>query len=334
MAPSVNQLEKKDFLKILCATENKKLVGIAPFRITQKNLGLLSYHLIEPITNGNTDYAGLLIPKQGDQLIRQFLKHLFNQKNWDIITIPDLPQTSPTLELLKQNSKNLPQFKIEKGIICPYVTIPNSEKKLLNSLNPKFRKNLTRRLNKLEKEQGKVEITHYYEFGSLQQAMKIFFSLHQKRWMFKGEKGGFGNQKSREFTMETIKFFAERDWLRLHFLTVNNKPVAVSLDLEYQGKMYGHLSGFDPEYSKYSVGNLLMLKILKQCVEKGLSEYDFMQGDEAYKFDWTNKFRQNMNIKFVNKKFSSLLINLSLQSYKLTRRSLQIIKNRIIGYPK
>ena len=319
MAPSVNQLEKEDSLKILCATENKKIVGIAPFRITKKNFGILSYNLIEPLTNGNTDYSGLLIPKQGDQLIREFLKHLYNQKNWDIITIPDLPQTSPTLEFLKQNSKNLPQFKVEKGIICPYITIPNSKEKLLSKLNPKFRKNLKRRLQNLEKEQGKVAIKHYYELGSLQQAMELFFSLHQKRWNLKGEPGGFGNQKSREITMQTIKFFAERDWLRLHFLTVNNRPVAVSVDLEYEGKMYGHLSGFDPVYSKYSVGNLLMLKILEQCVEKGLSEYDFMQGNEPYKFDWTNKVRQNMNVKFVNNKLSSLMINFVLQSYQTIR---------------
>ena len=58
----------------------------------------------------------------------------------------------------------------------------------------------------------------------------------------------FGNNKAREITMQTIKFFAERDWLRLHFLTVNNRPVATSLDLEYGGKMYGHLCGFDPDY--------------------------------------------------------------------------------------
>ncbi len=113
-----------------------------------------------------------------------------------------------------------------------------------------------------------MELKHYSELGSLDEAMEIFFNLHQKRWIRKGEPGIFGKKKTQEITMQTIKFFAERNWLRLHFLTVNNRPVVTSLDLEYGGKMYGHLCGFDPDFAKYSVGNLLLLKILKQCIIK------------------------------------------------------------------
>ena len=333
MAPSVNLLEKESTLKILCVTEETELIGIAPFRKTRKSLkGNFGYNIIEPLTNGNTDYSGLLITKQEVQCMQKVLTHLFRQKDWDLITIPDLPQSSPTLDLIKQNSKDLPRFKVEKGVICPYVEIPDSYEKLLSSLNPKFRKNLNRRLRKLEKEQGKVELKHYSELGSLDDTMEIFFNLHQKRWERKGEPGVFGSKKAREITIQTIKFFAERDWLRLHFLTVNNRPVATSLDLEYGGTMYGHLCGFDPDYDRYSVGNLLLLKILKQCIIKKISEYDFMQGDEAYKFDWTKKYRQNINVRFFNKKFSSMIISVGFMGFHLIDLCFQKykkIKNRI-----
>ncbi len=333
MAPSVNLLEKESALKILCITEETELIGIAPFRKTRKSLkGNFGYNIIEPLTNGNTDYSGLLITKQEVRCMQKLLTHLFSQKDWDLITIPDLPQTSPTLKLIKSNSKDLPRFKFEKGVICPYLEIPDSNEKLLSSLNPKFRKNLQRRLRKLEKEQGKVELKHYSELGSLNEAMEIFFKLHQKRWVRKGEPGVFGTKKAREITMQTIKYFAEKDWLRLHFLIVNNRPVATSLDLEYGGKMYGHLCGFDPDYAKYSVGNLLLLKIFKQCIIKKISEYDFMQGDESYKFDWTQKYRQNINIKFFNRKFSSIIISIGLMGYQvigLSSKMFKKIKKRI-----
>lgn len=62
MAPSVNLLEKKSSLKILCATEGNKLVGIAPFRKTRKSLnGHFGYGVIEPLTNGETDYTGVIL---------------------------------------------------------------------------------------------------------------------------------------------------------------------------------------------------------------------------------------------------------------------------------
>jgi CelD/BcsL family acetyltransferase involved in cellulose biosynthesis len=327
MAPSVNRLEKENQLKILYATDSDKLVGIAPFRKSRRSLkGHLNYDVIEPLTNGDTDYTGIILAKQGKQILHKFLTYLFNQKDWDLMLLPDIPQTSPTLELLKHTSKLLPKSQIEKGIICPYLTIPNSEQKLLANLNIKFRKNLQRRLRKIEREHGNVELKEYYELGSLEQAMEILFKLHQKRWTSKTELGRFATHKEKVFTIQTAKYFAKKKWLRLFFLTVNNIPVATELNLEYQGKMYGHLSGFDPAYSKYSVGHLLTLRILEECIKKGISEYDFMQGAESYKFDWTDKYRQNMNVICVNKKLSAMMICLTLKFSKLFSICIDTIK--------
>lgn len=240
---------------------------------------------------------------------------MFSQKDWDFIYLQDLPQTSQILELVK-NSKDIPRFEVEKGVICPYIAIPDSKEKLLSSLNRKLQKKLRNSLCRLETDQGEVQLKHYYELASLEQAMEIFFELHQKRWASKGQLGMFPNQRLRNITLQTAKYFAEKDWLRLYFLTVKNKPVAVELNLEYEGKMYCHLKGFDPDFYKYRVGSLLTLKVLEECIEKGISEYDFMQGDEAYKFDWTNKFRRNMNVKWVNKKLSSNLISVGFKVLK------------------
>ena len=80
--------------------------------------------------------------------------------------------------------------------------------------------------------------------------------------------------------------------------------------------MYGRLSGFDPVYSIYSIGNLLMLKVLEKCIKLGIKEYDFMQGNEAYKSDWTKNYRRNLNIKFVNRRSSSRIINLGIRTIK------------------
>jgi len=310
MAPSVNNLEKSTTLKILCAIEGKKLLGIAPFRKSRRSLkGRFTYNVIEPLTNGNTDYAGIILAGQEKQCLSKILEYLFSQGDWDLFYLPDLPQPSLGLKLIKDLHESLPRFNIEPGWICPYLPIPDSKEKLIANINPKFRKELKRRLRKLEKEHGKVELKPYYELGSIEETMEILFKLHKKRWGSKGQHGSFANPKARNMALETAKFFAKKDWLRLYFLTVNDTPVAAELDLEYENKLHGHLCGFDPNYSKYGVGNLLMLKVLEECVNKGIYEYDFMQGAESYKFDWTSKYRQSMNVRFANKKISSKLIS-------------------------
>jgi CelD/BcsL family acetyltransferase involved in cellulose biosynthesis len=329
MAPSVNHLGEETSIKILYATENKRAVGIAPFRKTHKKLkGKIGYTIIEPLTFGNTDYTGLILAEQEEYCLSKFLVYLFNQKDWDLFYLPHIPQTSLTLKLLEANQKSLPAFDVEKGCICPYVTIPDSKEKLLKSLTPKFRKELKRRMHKLEGEKGTVRLKHYHEFGSLEQGMETLFNLHQKSWALRGKPGAFKTQEARNIALQTAKFFDERDWLRLYFLTLNNKPIAAELALEYGGRMYGHLCGFDPDYSVYSLGNLLLLKVFEDCIERGVSEYDFMQGAERYKFFWTSKFRQTLDIRFVNSKFSSNLIAFACRTLRVSPK-LSVLINMI-----
>jgi hypothetical protein len=286
-------------------------VGIAPFRRTLRSLsGNLRYSIIEPVTNGNTDYSGIIMAGNEKECMSKIFAYLFAQKDWDIFLLPDLPQGSPTLELVKSSRGDLPRFSISEGWICPYITIPDSKEKLLMGLSRRFRRGLQRSLRKLEREHGRVELKRYCELDSLEEGLDVLFSLHQKRWTLRGETGVFDKQEMRSIVLQTAKLFAEKNWARLYFLTVNNRIVAAEYALEYGGRMYGHLCGFDPGFSKYSVGNLLLWKVLDDCVEKGISEFDFMQGNEAYKFDWTNKYRRSMNVRFVNDRFSSKLMSL------------------------
>ncbi|UCE96237.1 MAG: GNAT family N-acetyltransferase [Candidatus Bathyarchaeota archaeon] len=320
MAPQVDHLEKENALKILYATESNKVVGIAPFRKTRKSLkAKFGYNIIEPLTTGNTDYTGIILAEQETRCLSKFLTYLFNQEDWDLLYFPDLPQTSPTLDAIKRIHTSLPRFEIKKGIICPYISVPDSKEKLLANLSRKFQRELNRRLRKLEKEQGIVELKPYYELGSLEQAMKILFRIHQKRWALDGDSGSFNRPEARKIAVQQANLFSERGWFRLYFLTVNNRPVAAEINLEYGRKRYASYCGFDPDYSKYSVGSLLMLKVLEECIEKGVSEYDLMQGAEPYKFCWTNRFRQNMNVRFVNKKLSANIVCVVLRALHMSK---------------
>jgi hypothetical protein len=181
-APSVNQLRDEKSLRILYATDENGVIGVAPFRKTQKSIGFFHYNIIEPVTNGNTDYAGMIIARQEKEVLNQFLTYLFEQKDWDLFLLPNLPQESQTLKLLRAASRDLPRFRIRGGVVCPYFKIPDSKEKLLAGLNPKFRRELKRRLRKLEREHGKVELKNYRQLGSLEETMSILFKLHQKRW--------------------------------------------------------------------------------------------------------------------------------------------------------
>jgi Acetyltransferase (GNAT) domain len=61
--------------------------------------------------------------------------------------------------------------------------------------------------------------------------------------------------------------------------------------LRYGPTFYFYQSGFDPVYSKHSVGVSTMGLAIKTAIEEGASEYDFLHGNEEYKFHWAHRVR-------------------------------------------
>src|SRR5690606_31077933 len=60
-------------------------------------------------------------------------------------------------------------------------------------------------------------------------------------------------------------------------------------------------SGIDPNFSKYSIGTVLMAKVIDYSISKGYKYFDFLRGTEDYKFKWTKETNQNYTAySFVN----------------------------------
>jgi len=316
--------EKK--LRILCIEDETDIIAIAPLRRSRYGFARpFGYDVIEPLgyrglMPEGADYTGLILAEKEAKCLQLFLNYLAERNDWDFIYLYDVPGTSIIPNLLAKASKTIPlTFELEKGVTCPYISVPNSIDILLKELSSKFRKNLRRCMRNLEKDYHKAELKTYDEFGSVEEAMRIFFDLHQKRWKLEHVPGVFNTQEVRDFYIDVAKFFADNGWLALCFLTANDEPIAAQYCFEFKQKMYYALSGFNPDYSRYSVGNLILMRVIEKCIERKIEEYDLLKGGEHYKFDWTAKYRRNLGIRFVNNKFTSNLLNWGIRTVKQTK---------------
>lgn len=317
MSTYVKSYEKEIRLRILCIKDKNRLIGIAPLRQSNYNFSqLFGYEVIEPLTYRNSDYTGLILAEKEEDCLKLIINYLFKQRDWDFIYMLDIPETSLIFGLLPKISGYIPPFELAEGKICPYISLPSSMDVLLSQLSAKFRKNLRRSIKNLQKDYGRVELKKYDKFSSVEEAMNLFFELHQKRWTEKNMPGVYNTAKTRDISLEIAKRYAERGWLALYFLTLNDEPVAAQYCLEYKQRVHYGLGGFNPVYSQYSVGNIIIAKVLEECIKNNIKEYDFMKGDESYKFCWSSKYRRNMGIKFVNKSFSSKLFHWGIRTAK------------------
>ena len=77
----------------------------------------------------------------------------------------------------------------------------------------------------------------------------------------------------------------ERGWLRLNFLTITGERAASYLNFTYNNEMLVYNSGLLPEaYGRLSPGIVLLAWNIRHAIEEGISRFDFLQGDESYKY--------------------------------------------------
>jgi hypothetical protein len=311
MAPGVKYLEQGSTLKILCATDGKEILGIAPLRKSNRYFnGHIIYSVIEAISLRT---PGILLAKRKAECLDMFLTHLYGQKDWDFLYFNEVPETFSAVNLLIESSHSIPDFEVKEEDVSPYLTIPNSLDELYRSLTPKFRKNLRNSMRRLERKHGKVALKDYYELGSLDEMMQVFFDMHQKRWISKGEPGAFKTKQHRDMFLYEAKLFSEINYLRLRFLVVNDKPISVFYGYENKQVLYYLLGGFDPDYASYGPSNLQELKTLERCIEENIKELNFFGGYTPHKFRWCKTYRRNFTFRFVNRKLYSRALNLGIR---------------------
>ena len=172
------------------------------------------------------------------------------------------------------------------------MSLPESYEEFLTTLSPKKRKYVTKGMKKLE-ENFEVEFVDYSQPEHCSQGMKDFFELHQKKWESIGSPGVFSDPKMRNFNMDIAKIFSEKRWLSLYVLKLSGKPVAAEYGFKYNSKYYAYLAGYDPVYSKYSVGNMLFIHIISELIREKVTVYDFLRGNEQYKSYWTSTSKSN-----------------------------------------
>ena len=305
--------EKGEKLMVLHMEDEDEIIAIFPLKQSRFNLvQSFGYEVIRPIGHWRSDYNNLILTKRAPECIRLFLNYLYKHDDWDFLHLIDIPQTALILNLLPQLSK-VQSFELKEGSICPYISIPNSIDTLMYSLSKKMRNNLRRCIRNLEKDY-RVEFKTYDELGSVEETTKILFELHQKRWKSKGMLSSFKTSKVRDFTIDLAKQCADKGWLALCFLVADDEPVSALLNFEYKQKAYAKISAFDPEYSRYSVCNLAHAKYIEKCIQKGIKEYDFLKGDELYKFRFTKNYRRNFSVSFVRNRIRSKFLNLGRKS--------------------
>ena len=283
--------------------ENEKLVGIAPLcRDKKKICGIPVLNYIRflgtmPVSSDHLDF--IFYQGREKEALETMVEYLFQENTWDMCLLSNIPTSSLTGKLLKEIMGNRP-FQSEISQVCPYIPLPTRIEDFHSSLSGNMRNKIKKRRRNLHKKYNGFEFVIWESPDEIDRAMERLFELHKKRWMAMKKKGSFARDDVRNFHQKIAGIFFNSDMLRLYFLRVQGNDVATLYTFKYNNKLFYYQGGWDPEWSRDRVGNILTSLVIEDAINKGYSEYDFLRGEEDYKTRLTDQKREEMDIFILN----------------------------------
>ena len=223
--------------------------------------------------------AGPPDPSHGDQA-------------WDVVDLRRLRTTDPALPALENAFRAAGQAHgwhvvREREDVCPVVTFPGGGwDDYLATLGKKARHEVRRKLRRAEAH-GPIKLTRGVPS---EESINRFIALHRARF---GEEGLFpdneGGLRAEHFVhrlaelertegenaqFEGIEVFSG-DWL-----------LFVALSFDDGSTTYLYNAGIDPTAAELSPGVTGNAAYLRDRLEVGRSRFDFLRGNEAYKYEW------------------------------------------------
>lgn len=316
-------------LFLLAARRDGELVAMAPLALRPGRLThLRPFRSLEFLGTGSvgSDYLDLVIRRgREDEALDALAESLAGGKI--PLKLAQLKTCScAAVDLAAELGQRGWIISEAKTDICPFIHLAgHSWESYLATLGPAHRYNFQRRLKNLGK-QFDVRFERVVSEAQRREALALLVRLHNMRWQGRGGSTAFHTAGLLSFHNELSRLALDRGWLRLFVLRLNGEPAASLYGFRYGRTFYFYQSGFDPRYSKYSVGLVTMGLAIRSAIEEGVDEYDLLHGDESYKFDWSRETRALMRVSMYPPETRGFMLRtadgLSRAARKMVRRLL------------
>ncbi len=271
---------KQAELVLVTAREDEKLIGIAPLFISEYDgqPALLLNGSIEI-----SDYLDLIVRMDDHaHFITGLLDFLASSlaDNWRGLDWYNLPDSSPTLAALKAESTQRGWVHHEEMYRpTPRIALNGDFEEYLGRVEKKQRHEIRRKMRRAE-ESGRGVRWTISDMTDVEAEIDTFLGLMEHDQ----GKAGFLHEPMRNQMRAVIRTAHENGWLWLAFLEADGQRIAAALNFDYNNKLWGYNAGVNRDFMDLSPGWVLLGYVLQWACENKRTEFDFMRGDEEYKY--------------------------------------------------
>jgi len=292
----------RSLLYVLVArSSDGRLIGLAPLqRVRRWQFGVWPVRVLQFIGDGGDvtpEYLDFVIERGAERPVgRAFIDYICADPTIQVIDLRPFSSHSPNFSLTELALCAHPgRLRSSQDSICTTLDLPDSLEEFLAGRSRNYRKKIGEYERRCERDL-RIRLRVSTTAEELERDMTALISLHQKRW--RRQSRAFQSVEYVEFHWRMSRLALDRGWMRLFSLETHSTPVALLYCFAYGGRYYFYQAGRDPSFSKHRVGLVLMHKVIQEAIKEGASVFDFLRGNEDYKYRWATRDLRNTRLVY------------------------------------
>jgi CelD/BcsL family acetyltransferase involved in cellulose biosynthesis len=271
-------------LAVVLARQGPRLLGIAPLFVTPNRDNRPALMLLGSIEI--SDYLDLICrPLDLPAFLPGLLDFLAGSgkdlPRWELLDWQNIPEASPTLSLLRDEvEKRGWDHRIARTYRAPSIPLAGDFDTYLAGIDKKQRHEIRRKMRRAEESGQEVRWYIVEDEAGLDAEVDAFLGMMADD----ADKARFLHPAMREQMHLCCRAAFQQGWLQLAFLEADGVKAAAYLNFDYDNRIWVYNSGLDRRFTELSPGWVLLGYLLQWANEQGRVEFDFMRGEEEYKY--------------------------------------------------
>jgi hypothetical protein len=324
---------KDDKLFILLLYKNGEIEMIAPFLLKEERFKGINIRKIELIGNVYSPIGYVLFREHNYEERKKNLNYIFlyfrdAYKLWDVIDLQPIPEENDALLYLSEIVKNSRLKNKEYFCFGNWYSegITYSSDLYFKNRSRNFRAVIRKNFNKA-KRLGNIEFRVITDSMEIQTHMNIYLEVYSKSWK-KREALGY------DFIMDWIKKTAQKGWLRLGLVLLDQVAIGMGFAIVYGKCAYFQKTAYDEKYEEIGPGTIWYTEMIRHVIDiDNVHIIDFLRGDDEHKKRWLEKRRERKGVLIFNKNAKGQFLNFLIQNILPAinnHNSLRAFKNLVV----
>jgi CelD/BcsL family acetyltransferase involved in cellulose biosynthesis len=283
-------------LRILVAECGGDTVGILPLYLETVSALGLHVRMLRLLGSGgdtNPDDIGPLLARGYEEAAAGALADaMLRMEGFDVAQLSDMDaRSSFPAAALRAAQKAQATCELSRSQRILYIDLPKGWNAFLESVSAHRRAHI----RALRKRLAAAYATRFFvwtDAARLARAAEKLAYLHKKRWA--GQSGSFASPEYNGLHLAAMRESLPADRLRLYCLEIAGELAAIIYCYRFRNRIYVMQAGFDPAYSRWSPGTVLLSYALEHAIGEGNEVLDFLRGQHGYKEDLATGSRQTV----------------------------------------